>query len=205
MIQRRIFLRGLGTTMALPWLESLSPIHAGTGLAAESPAHPNRMVFVYVPNGVIKDKWTPSDVGTDYELSPTLQPLQAVKDDLLVFTNLSQDNGRAKGDGGGDHARGTTSFLTGAHPYKTDGAAIRAGISVDQVAAERIGSETPLPSLVLGTEHGGRAGNCDSGYSCAYSSSVSWKTPTTPIMKEVNPKLVFERLFGDGVGNAERR
>ncbi len=205
MIQRRYFLRGLGTTMALPWLESLSPIRAATGLAADSPTHPNRMVFVYVPNGVIKNKWTPTSIGTDYELSPTLQPLQAVKDDLLVFTNLSQDNGRAKGDGGGDHARGTTSFLTGAHPYKTDGAAIRAGISVDQVAAERIGSETPFPSLVLGTEQGGRAGNCDSGYSCAYSSSVSWKTATTPMMKEVNPRLVFERLFGKGAGNAERR
>ncbi len=202
MIRRRALLRGFGVTMALPWLESYSSRFA---MAASSTSQPNRMVFVYVPNGVIKEKWTPADVGPDYELTPTLKPLQAVKDDLTVFTNLSQVNGRALGDGGGDHARGTTSFLTGAHPYKTDGAAIRAGVSVDQVAAEYIGAETPLPSLVLGTDQGGRAGNCDSGYSCAYSSSVSWKTPTTPMMKEVNPRHVFERLFGDGVGTKERR
>ena len=206
MIRRRPFLRGLGITMAMPWLDSLAPRNVrAAGLAEDSFAHPSRMVFVYVPNGVIKDKWTPADVGADYELSPTLQPLREVKDDLIVFTNLSQDNGRAKGDGGGDHARGTTTFLTGEHPYKTDGAAIRAGISVDQVAAQRVGAETTLPSLVLGTEQGGRAGNCDSGYSCAYSSSISWKSSTTPMMKEVNPRLVFERLFGEGAGTEQRR
>jgi hypothetical protein len=206
MIPRRTFLRGLGTTMALPWLESLTTQSVrANGFAAASLAHPNRMVFVYVPNGVIKDKWTPTEVGSDYQLTPTLQPLQKVKDDLIVFTNLSQDNGRSKGDGGGDHARGTASFLTGEHPYKTDGAAIRVGVSVDQVAASQIGSETPFPSLVLGTEQGGRSGNCDSGYSCAYSSSISWKSATTPMMKEVNPKLVFERLFGDGIGSEELR
>lgn len=206
MIQRRTFIRGLGSTMALPWLESLAPRSArGAGPAEGLSVHPNRMVFVYAPNGVIQEKWTPADTGRDYELTPTLQPLQAVRDHLIVFTNLTQDNGRAKGDGDGAHARGTASFLTGEHPYKTDGVAIRAGISVDQVAASQIGSQTPLPSLVLGTVYGGRAGNCDSGYSCAYSSSISWKSPTTPMMKEVNPGLVFERLFGDGLGNEERR
>jgi len=205
MIRRRTLLRGFGTAMALPWLESLVPRSSAGEQAADTLTHPNRMVFVYSPNGVIKDKWTPAGEGTDYELPPTLQPLSAVKDELIVFTNLSQDNGRAKGDGGGDHARGTASFLTGEHPYKTDGAAIRAGVSVDQVAAAQTGIETPLPSLVLGTEQGGRAGNCDSGYSCAYSSAISWKSPTTPIMKEVDPRLVFERLFGDGAGSVERR
>lgn len=206
MIKRRTLLRGVGTAMALPWLESLIPrsVMAGTS-ATSGPAHPVRMVFAYAPNGVIKERWTPTEEGADYELPPTLQPLGNVKDELIVFTNLSQDNGRAKGDGGGDHARGTASFLTGEHPYKTDGASIRAGISVDQVAAARLGAQTTLPSLVLGTEQGGRAGNCDSGYSCAYSSSISWKSATTPMMKEVNPRLVFERLFGNGVDTAERR
>lgn len=205
MMKRRTILRGFGTVMALPWLESLVIQSTAAGQSADTQKHPKRMVFVYSPNGVIQDKWTPIAEGTDYELPPTLQPLSAVKDKLIVFTNLSQDNGRAKGDGGGDHARGTASFLTGEHPYKTDGAAIRSGISVDQVAAAQMGFETPLPSLVVGTEQGGRAGNCDSGYSCAYSSAISWKSPTTPIMKEVNPRLVFERLFGDGVGSVERR
>lgn len=192
--------------MALPWLESLvpSPVRADSR-SAEALTHPRRMVFVYAPNGVIKERWTPAETGAGFELTPTLQPLQSVKDELIVFTNLSQDNGRAKGDGGGDHARGTASFLTGEHPYKTDGASIRAGVSVDQVAAAGIGSQTPLPSLVLGTEQGGRSGNCDSGYSCAYSSSISWKSATTPMMKEVNPRLVFERLFGDGPSTEARR
>ena len=189
--------------MTLPWLESFSPV----ARAGDSPleSHPNRMVFVYVPNGVVKDKWVPGTAGADYQLSPTLQPLESVKQDLIVFTNLSQDNGRAKGDGAGDHARGTAVFLTGEHPYKTDGAAIRAGVSVDQVAASHVGLETPLPSLVLGTEQGAQAGNCDSGYSCAYSSAISWKTATTPMLKEVNPKLVFQRLFGNGPDSQEQR
>ncbi len=206
MINRRNVLRGLSVTIALPWLESLAPRPVqAVGTKEDSAGHPSRMVFIYVPNGVIKEKWTPATAGRDFELSPTLQPLQAIRDDLIVFTNLTQDNGRAKGDGGGDHARGTASFLTGEHPYKTDGAAIRVGVSVDQLAASRIGFETPLPSLVLGTEQGGRAGNCDSGYSCAYSSSISWKSPTTPVMKEVNPNLVFQRLFGEGPHNQARR
>lgn len=206
MIQRRTLLRGLSVSMSLPWLESLTASTARAAATnAEASAHPTRMAFVYAPNGVIKDKWTPSEVGTDFDLSPTLQPLESVKEDLIVFTNLSQDNGRAKGDGPGDHARGTASFLTGEHPYKTDGAAIRAGISVDQVAAGQIGPQTPLPSLVMGMEQGGRSGNCDSGYSCAYSSAVSWKSATTPMLKEVNPTLIFERLFGSGPKNSERR
>jgi hypothetical protein len=109
------------------------------------------------------------------------------------------------GDGAGDHARSAAAFLTGAHPYKTSGANIRVGVSVDQIAAAKIGRSTPLPSLELGIDHGATAGNCDSGYSCAYSSCISWKTPTTPMAKEINPKLVFERMFGSGnVGPQER-
>lgn len=204
MIPRRKFLKGMGATMALPWLESLQPNLACADHAAT--AHPNRMVFVYVPNGVIKDKWTPVEMGRDYQLTATLEPLASVKDELIVFSNLSQDNGQAKGDGAGDHARGTATFLTGEHPYKTDGVAIRAGISADQVAASRVGYQTALASLELGTDQGARAGNCDSGYSCAYSSTISWKTPTTPLPKETQPKLVFERLFGgDPASDPQRR
>ena len=202
-MERRNFLRGVGATMALPWLESLQP---RTVLANASVVeHPVRMAFVYVPNGVIKDQWAPIGEGADYELSPTLRPLEKLKSELLAFTNLSQDNGRAKGDGAGDHARGTSTFLTGEHPYKTDGAAIRVGTSVDQVAAQQIGNLTALPSLELGVRQGAKAGNCDSGYSCAYSSAISWKSPTTPMPKEVDPRQAFERLFGTGVDQSESK
>jgi len=167
------------------------------GWSAQSTGAPNRLAFVFVPNGVIVPSWTPTSDSADWQLSPTLEPLAAVKDQLCVMTGLAQDNGHAKGDGPGDHARSAAVFLTGAHPVKTDGANIKAGISVDQIAAERIGSQTRLPSIEIGTEGGRNAGQCDSGYSCAYSNNISWKTPSTPMSKEVNPKLVFERLFGD--------
>ena len=144
------------------------------------------MVFVYAPNGVVKDKWTPADTGGEFALSPSLAPLSNVKDELVVFTNLCQDNGKSKGDGPGDHARGTASFLTGEHPYKTSGTAIRVGVSVDQVAASQIGHQTWLPSLELGIEPGPQAGDCDSGYSCAYSNSISWNSANTPIILELD-------------------
>ncbi len=125
---------------------------------------------------------------------------KALKDDFLVLTGLTADKARAHGDGGGDHARALAAFLTGCQPRKTDGTDIRAGISVDQVAAARIGDQTRLASLEIGCEHGAMAGNCDSGYSCVYSSTMSWRSATQPLPKEVNPKLVFERLFGAGAG-----
>jgi hypothetical protein len=132
-----------------------------------------------------------------------LQPLAKLKDQINVFSGLAQDNGRAKGDGPGDHARSAASFLTGAHPVKTSGADIRVGMSVDQVAAEFVGHYTRLPSLEVGIERGRQAGNCDSGYSCAYSNNISWKTPTTPMAKEVDPRLVYERLFGTSLEAAK--
>jgi len=201
-LNRRTFLKGTGTTLALPLLEAMRPpAHA----AAESPAAPTRLAFVFFPNGVIQPAWKPTEAGTGYALSQTLAPLAPHRADFNIFTGLTQDNGRAKGDGAGDHARCAASFLTGAHPVKTDGADIRVGMSVDQVAAAEIGHRTPLPSLELGIERGRNAGNCDSGYSCAYSSNVSWKTPTTPMAKEIHPRAVFERLFGDGARNRARR
>jgi hypothetical protein len=154
------------------------------------------MAFVTFPNGAIMDTWRPQGEGTGYKLGPTLEPLAEVKEDITLFTGLAQDNGRAKGDGAGDHARSSASLLTGAHPVKTSGANIRVGQSVDQAAAERIGFQTRLPSLEIGIERGRDAGGCDSGYSCAYSNNVSWKDASTPMAKEINPRLVFERMFG---------
>lgn len=193
-ISRRTALKGLGVSVSLPWLEAMAPLTAWAGADTKNPA-PNRMCFCYVPNGMNMPDFTPKAEGKDFELTPILEPLKAVKDDLLVLTGLTADKARAHGDGGGDHARALGAFLTGAQPKKTDGVDIRAGISVDQVAAARLADKTRLPSLELGGEHGGMAGNCDSGYSCVYSSTMSWRSATQPLPKEVNPKIVFERLF----------
>jgi len=160
---------------------------------------PNRMAFLYVPNGKNMVDWTPKAEGAlSAELPAILQPLKALRNDFSILTGLTADKARPHGDGGGDHARAMAAFLTGAQPRKTDGADIRSGVSVDQVAANRIGDKTRLSSLEIGCEAGGMAGNCDSGYSCVYSSTMSWRSATTPLPKEVNPKLAFERLFGSG-------
>jgi hypothetical protein len=164
---------------------------------------PNRLAFLYVPNGKDMPNWTPKGEGKLGELSPIMQALAPVKDDILVLSGLAADKARAYGDGGGDHARAMAAYLTGVHPRKTDGADIRAGTSVDQIAAQKIGDLTRLPSIEIGGESGSMAGNCDSGYSCVYSSTVSWKSSTQPLPKEVNPKMVFERLFG-APGGPER-
>ena len=192
-------LRGIGTTLALPWLEAMGPMtNWANGATPTSKAAPNRMAFLYVPNGKNMADWTPKTEGELSELPSILEPLAAHKRDFSILTGLTADKARAHGDGGGDHARALSAFLTGAQPRKTDGTDIRAGISVDQVAAARVGEQTRLASLEIGTEAGAMAGNCDSGYSCVYSSTMSWRSATQPLPKEVNPKLVFERLFGAG-------
>jgi hypothetical protein len=200
-ITRRTLLRGAGAAVALPWME------ATAAPRGPSPDGPLRMAFFYVPNGVHMQDWKPKAEGRDYELPSILEPLAPVKEDLLVLSNLVQDNARSHGDGAGDHARSLSCFLTGVHPRKTDGANIEAGVSVDQFAAKHIGAATRLPSLELGIERGAQSGNCDSGYSCAYSSNISWRTPTTPSAKEINPRLVFDRLFGglDAGGSVDDR
>ncbi len=198
LISRRTLLRGLGASLALPWLEAMGPM---TGWAADtkaSQAAPNRMAFLYVPNGINMDDWKPGYEGALRDLPKILQPLDAYKQDFSLLTGLTADKAFANGDGGGDHARALSAFLTGCQPRKTDGTDIRAGISVDQVAAARLADKTRLASLELGTEAGSMAGNCDSGYSCVYSSTMSWRSATQPLPKEVNPKLVFERMFGSG-------
>ena len=194
-LSRRTMLRGLGISLSLPWLEAMGPMTAWSEDAASKTVAPNRLAILYVPNGKHMADWTPAQEGADFDLPPTLAPLAPVKNKLLVLSGLTADKARPHGDGGGDHARALAAFLTGSQPYKTDGTNIRAGVSVDQAAAAQIGDRTRLASLELGCEHGSMAGNCDSGYSCVYSSTMSWMSPTQPLPKEVNPKLVFERLF----------
>jgi hypothetical protein len=194
-ISRRTFLRGLGATIALPLLDAMAPsVARAAARGAATP--PLRMAFCFVPNGAIKDVWTPGSEGPLHDLPQSLEPLESVKDELLVMTNLSQMQGQF--NVAGDHARGTSCFLTGVRPQLSQGSDIHLGISVDQIAAQKVGNKTRLPSLELGTQSGNDAGSCDSGYSCAYSSNISWRTPTTPMAKEANPRLVFERLFGNG-------
>jgi len=196
-ISRRTVLRGLGTAIALPWLEAMTPIRSARG--GEQPAKPPvRMAMLYVPNGMHMPDWTPEQEGTDFTLQPTMEPLAPFKSDLTVLSGLALDGARAHQDGGGDHARSVAAFLTGAHPKKTDGANIRNGVSVDQVAAAKVGGKTRFPSLELGCEPSASAGNCDSGYSCAYSSNISWRDEQTFVPKEVNPRAVFDRLMGNG-------
>src|ERR1700677_1152206 len=194
-LSRRAVLRGLGTAIALPWLEAMDPGSAVAGGPGGVGPVPRRMAFFYVPNGVHLPDWIPKETGSNFALPATLQPLAPFKDDLLVLTGLAQHNAEALGDGPGDHARSLASFLTGTHALKTDGAGIRVGVSVDQVAAQKIGRQTRLPSLELGIERGAQSGNCDSGYSCAYSSNIAWRSANMPMAKEVNPRLVFDRLF----------
>ncbi len=200
LIPRRTVLKGLGAVMALPWLEAMG---VQTGWAAgNTPAKnaaPNRMAFLYVPNGVNMDGWRVGAEGAlPSKLPPILAPLNGVRDDFSILTGLAVDKARPHGDGGGDHARAMAAYLTGAQPRKTDGANIRAGMSVDQLAASRIGDRTRLASLEIGTEASKLAGGCDSGYSCIYDSNLAWRSATQPMPKEVNPKLIFERLFGAG-------
>ncbi len=203
-LSRRTVLRGLGVAVSLPWLEAMGPVTAWADQSKPGEKlAPNRMAFIYVPNGKNMVDWTPKKEGADFDLPSILEPLSPVKEKFMVLTGLTADKARANGDGGGDHARALAAFLTGAQPRKTDGTDIRAGVSVDQVAAQRIGNQTRLASLEIGCEPGAMAGNCDSGYSCVYSSTMSWRSATQPLPKEVNPKLAFERLFST-VPNAKR-
>jgi hypothetical protein len=195
-VSRRTLLRGLGTALALPLLDSMVPAMKA---AKGSPAQPAvRLGFVYVPNGIIPGAWTPAAEGTNFEFNRSMKALEPYREHLVVLSGLAQINGRALGDGAGDHARAGATWLTGAHPKKTEGVGIHAGISADQVAAKELGKSTQLASLEIGLDSPSLAGGCDSGYSCAYSNTISWRGPTTPLPMEMNPRALFERLFGDG-------
>jgi len=204
-LSRRHFLRGVGACLALPAFESLRPlglIAAGAEEAGElaktSTGAPLRMAFVYFPNGAIQPSWWPTGSETDFRLNRTMQPLEKVQHQLQILGGLDHVNATPGPDGAGDHARASGTFLTGVRVKKTAGADIHAGISIDQVAANRIGHLTRFPSLELTCDAVRRSGNCDSGYSCAYQYNLSWRSPTTPVAPEPNPRLLFERLFGAG-------
>jgi hypothetical protein len=205
-LPRRTFLRGIGVTLALPLLDSMVPALAAFDTAAASKAA-NRLSIVYVPNGIFMDKWTPSTAGSAFELSPTLQPLAAFKDRMLLLSGLANRQGDPlPGEGAGDHARAAGAFLTGVHPKKTEGADLLAGISMDQIAAQVLGKETQLASLELAMESREPLGACDPGYSCTYANTLCWRNPTTPLPMENDPRAVFERLFGgsDSTDSASR-
>ena len=199
-IPRRTFLRGIGAAIALPMLDAMLPVRA---LAAGSKAAPLRMAFMFVPNGAHMPDWTPATIGADFELPYILAPLQQHKNELLVLSGLAQDRGRANGDGGGDHARSAGSWLTCSQPLKSEGANVRVGVSADQVAASVLGKDTRFASLELGLEPGQSAGKCDSGYACSYSNNISWRNESTPMTREINPRLVFERLFSSELPKAQ--
>jgi len=213
-LNRRRFLRGLGACVALPAMESLNPFSVlaaptiGTGQAATAPV---RMAFVYVPNGIIPSGWWPEgDGGANFQLSSTLQPLEKVRDKITVISGLEDLSANPGPDGAGDHARAGGTFLTGVRIKKTAGADLHAGASIDQVVARHIGDQTRFSSLELTCDAVRKAGDCDSGYSCAYSYNIAWCSPEQPLTPEPNPRLVFERLFGSGppeerINNLKRR
>ena len=192
-ISRRTVLRGMGAIVGLPLLDAMVPALTAAANTAAKPIC--RLGVVYHPNGVIYDKWLPKGVGADFELSPTLAGLQPFRDKLIVVTNLYMDQAEALGDGGGDHSRACGGYLNGVHVRKSD-TVVEAGISIDQIAARAFERETQLSSLQLQMDDNSIIGSCDVGYSCAYSSTISWLTPTLPLMTENNPRFVFERLFG---------
>ena len=190
-LSRRTLLKGLGVTVALPMLDAMTPALA---TAAEKAKAPTRLFFGAVPNGIEMKAWKPQGVGKDFEFTRILKPLEAYRDDLLILTGLAHRTGASKE--AGDHARAGGNYLTGVHPKRTTGADIEVGISVDQIAAQALGNKTRLASLELGCEATRMVGSCDAGYSCAYQNSLAWRTPNTPMPPEINPRSVFERLYG---------
>jgi Protein of unknown function (DUF1552) len=190
-VSRRTVLRGAGTVIALPLLDAMIPAFA----PAATTAPVRRFGVVYHPNGVIYDKWLPTGVGSNFEFSPTLKGLEPFKDKSIVITGLFSDQAEANGDGGGDHSRACGSYLTGVHVKKSD-SNVENAISMDQIVAKQFERETQLSSLQMTADENSLLGSCDLGYSCAYSSTVSWLTPTLPLMAENNPRVLFERMFG---------
>lgn len=202
-LSRRTFLRGLGVGVALPTLESLRVPFASErarALATTPPGMPMRMGFVAFANGSNYVRWAPKGEGREFELNETFAPMQELKEKFQVVTHLAHDAANNWGDGPGDHARSGASFLTGCHAWKTLGSRLHLGISVDQIAARQVGHLTRIESLQLGVEGTRLYGSCDTGYPCAYQYNISWASESLPLSPEPNPRLVFEKLFGNGTG-----
>ncbi|HAN61625.1 MAG TPA: hypothetical protein DCQ11_12265 [Gammaproteobacteria bacterium] len=197
-LPRRTFLRGMGATLALPFLDAMVP--AMSARAAGTP----RFTAVYVGNGANMFDWTPPTEGVNFELSPTLKPLESFRDRMLVFTGLDNYPATDQGDTGGQHPRAAPAFMSSVHPKQTEGADVKAGTTVDQLIAEKICRDSKLSSLEVAVDRNDVVGACDHGYACAYMNSMSWKTPTMPLPAETNPRFVFERLFGTGDTPEER-
>ncbi len=193
MVSRRAFMQTLAGSLTLPAMESF-----GASVANGAKVAPTRLAYIYCPNGVNAAHWFASGTGADYTLGSSLQSLEPHRKEFQILRNLDLDAANSHGNGGGDHARANAAFLTGTQPYKTAGADIRLGISADQIAAEAIGAQTKLSSLELSTDQARRVGSCDSGYSCAYQYNISWRTATSPLPPERDPRLIFEKLFGTG-------
>ena len=203
-LSRRTFLQGVGTTLSLPLLEAMVP--ASTVLAQTAARPQVRLGLCFIPHGAVMNQWTPATDGA-LQLSPTLSPLAPFKDQVVVLSNLAHAMAgpQGPGDNGGDHTRCPAVFLNGVHPKRTDGADIQAGTTIDQMAAAKIGQDTLLPSLELAVEdYSGLVGSCDVGFSCTYMNTISWRTPTSPLPMEINPRVVFDRMFGDGATAQER-
>jgi len=197
-LPRRTFLRGMGVSLALPLLDSMVPAQTPVARTAASPK--SRFCGIYLPHGATMDKWTPAKEGSGFEFNETLKPLEKLRDRINVVTNLAHPlAGGVGSDAGADHARSAAVFLSGAHPEK---GSVHAGRTVDQLLAEQMGQDTPLPSIEIAIEEVGL--NCGSGYGCAYYNTISWRTPTLPLPMENSPQVVFERLFGDGSNSALR-
>lgn len=197
-MKRRNFLKGVAATISLPQMTSLAALQKAGPVSS-----PNRLAFLYVPNGVNLAKWRPTGAGTNYALSESLKSLTPYKKDIQIISGLDHDKARANGDGPGDHARASATFLTGCQARKTSGSDIKNGISADQIAAQNIGHQTKLSSLELSTIRARMSGNCDSGYSCIYQHNISWRDETTPMPAEYNPRLAFEKVFGSGNNKAD--
>jgi hypothetical protein len=197
-LSRRTLLRGVGVSLGLPLLDSMVP--AQTPLAKTAATSKSRLSCIYVPHGATMDKWTPSAEGKGFQFTEILSPLEKFRDRVSIVSNLAHPAAGGVGsDAGADHARSAAVFLSGVHPEQ---GSIHVGSTIDQIAAQRIGQDTPLPSIELSIEE--VALSCGSGYACAYSNTISWKTPTIPLPMENNPQVVFEKLFGDGSNNADR-
>lgn len=194
-IGRRTALRGMGTVVALPLLEAMA---SNAKAAEQAAAGKKRLQVIYTPNGMMMENWTPAESGENFAFSPILKPLEPYRANIAVFTGLSHVQAEALGDGAGDHGRCCGGYLTGVHVKKTEGADITSGVSMDQLVAKQFGDQTQIPSLELGLEPPSLVGSCDSGYSCAYTNTLSWSSPSTPLPVSINPREVFERLFGDG-------